>query len=80
MSLEQLNRLAERIYLKENNKLPGVRIFSRSETSSVEATVYNPVICLILQGKRKRTLATNSFLSPRAMLCWSVTICQSHQE
>lgn len=33
--------------------LPAARIFQREEISAFEAIVYNPVICLILQGKKE---------------------------
>ncbi|SHH75286.1 AraC family transcriptional regulator [Cognatishimia maritima] len=33
--------------------LPAAHIFQRNETSTFEAVVYNPVICLILQGKKE---------------------------
>ena len=33
-------------------KLPGLSVFRRDATSDIEASVYEPVICLILQGSK----------------------------
>lgn len=37
---------------KKSGVLPNLFVFRRSEPSGFEATIYNPVICLILQGSK----------------------------
>ena len=60
MSLEHLNRLAMVLAAKEAKAsgriLPAAHIFQRTEITSFEAVVYNPVICLILQGRKEMSI------------------------
>ena len=57
MSLTQLRQLATELAAKEikvsGRVLPSAHIFQRNEISVFEAIVYNPVICLILQGQKE---------------------------
>lgn len=57
MSFERLQRLSEDLFALEISSakriLPAAHIFERIEASPFEAVVYNPVICLILQGKKE---------------------------
>jgi len=62
MSFETLQKLSEELYNRElelsSRILPAAHIFQRSEASEFEATVYNPVICLILQGKKEMNIGS----------------------
>ena len=57
MSLQQLNHLsielAAREYEISGRALPAAQVFQRAEVTEFEAIVYNPVICLILQGRKE---------------------------
>lgn len=57
MSFRKLQRLSAELSLREAEKsgriLPAAHIFQRDAVSPFEAVVYNPVICLILQGKKE---------------------------
>lgn len=57
MSFEKLHDLSAELASHENGRsdrvLPAARIFQRDHVSAFEAVVYNPVICLILQGKKE---------------------------
>ena len=57
MSFEKLQQLATELALRESKHsgrvLPSAHVFQRREVSAFEAVVYNPVICLILQGKKE---------------------------
>ena len=57
MSLDQLKHLATELASKENRDsekiLPSAHIFQCAEVTVFEAVVYNPVICLILQGRKE---------------------------
>ena len=56
MSLEQLKRLTMELAAREvevsERILPSAHVFQRTEVTVFEAVVYNPVICLILQGQK----------------------------
>lgn len=64
MSLEQLQTLAESYIAKNSGGstkyLPTLHVFLREEMSEFEALVYNPVICLILQGNKEIHIGTQS--------------------
>lgn len=57
MSLEKLRALAIELSARETANsgrvLPAAHIFQRVEVTTFEAVVYNPVICLILQGRKE---------------------------
>jgi len=57
MTLERLQHLSEQLLDLEKGHsgriLPGAQIFQREEITAFEAVVYNPVICLILQGRKE---------------------------
>ncbi len=57
MSFERLQHLSEQLFERsigrEDRILPAAHVFQREEVSALEAVVYNPVICLILQGKKE---------------------------
>lgn len=57
MTLERLKRLSEKLSEHESagsgRILPAAHIFQREEVTAFEAVVYNPVICLILQGRKE---------------------------
>ena len=55
MTLTHLIDLSRR-FLPENSSraanLPGLTLYRRTAVSDIEATIYDPVICLILQGSK----------------------------
>lgn len=57
MSLERLKHLSTELIAQENISssriLPAAQIFQRRDVTVFEAVVYNPVICLILQGRKE---------------------------
>ena len=57
MSLDKLKHLATELAFKEAGDsekiLPSAHIFQCTEVTVFEAVVYNPVICLILQGRKE---------------------------
>ncbi|MGJ8623153.1 MAG: AraC family transcriptional regulator N-terminal domain-containing protein [Yoonia sp.] len=57
MSLDQLKHLATELAHREDRAneriLPSAHIFQRTEVTAFEAVIYNPVICLILQGRKE---------------------------
>lgn len=64
MSLEQLQSLAER-YIDCNTNvsastLPALHVLRKEDVSAFEAIIYNPVICLILQGSKEVHIGTQS--------------------
>lgn len=64
MSLDRLKDLSARLYALETASsgrvLPAAHIFQREEITIFEAIVYNPVICLILQGRKEMNVGTQS--------------------
>ncbi len=60
MSLERLRILAAELAVQEakasDRILPSAHIFQRTEITVFEAVVYNPVICLILQGRKEMSV------------------------
>ncbi len=60
MSLERLKYLATELQAREakvsDRVLPAAHIFQRTEITVFEAVVYNPVICLILQGRKEMSV------------------------
>jgi AraC-like DNA-binding protein len=66
MPLEKLHHLSMEIASKKENgnlkTLTAAHVFKRIEASAFEAIVYNPVICLILQGKKEMYLG-NQYIS-----------------
>ncbi len=54
-----INPAIEYLYLLEKDsdaKLPNLFVLRTDETSEFEAVIYNPVICLILQGAKETTI------------------------
>lgn len=64
MELEALKRSALHVLQSERacgqTILPGLRVLCRDRVSDIEATVYDPVLCLILQGRKQTTTGTQS--------------------
>lgn len=55
MNLSQLTRLANRYQIDKSGDfqdLPMLSIYSREQISEIEAFIYEPVVCLILQGSK----------------------------
>ena len=57
MSFRKLQHLSADLFMRQVESsgriLPATHIFQRDKVSPFEAVVYNPVICLILQGKKE---------------------------
>ncbi|MGJ5620177.1 AraC family transcriptional regulator [Sulfitobacter sp. MF3-043] len=57
MTFERLQHLSAELSVRETARsgriLPAAHIFQRDEITAFEAVVYNPVICLILQGRKE---------------------------
>lgn len=60
MTLPQITALSLRYSEQNNNDLPGIHIMRVDTPTPVEAVVYNPVICLILQGAKDVTIGTRT--------------------
>ncbi len=64
MSLEQLKHLTTELEAREvkvsGRILPSAHVFKRTEITVFEAVVYNPVICLILQGQKEMSVGQQS--------------------
>jgi AraC-like DNA-binding protein len=55
MDLSQLTELAHPYYMINSNsklKVPGLSVILREKPSRIEALIYEPVLCLILQGSK----------------------------
>lgn len=64
MSFAQLQTLAER-YISEKidvspRALPALHILRKEEVTAFEAVVYNPVVCLILRGRKETRIGAQS--------------------
>jgi len=64
MSFERLHSLAER-YIEQiadvtAKPLPSLHVLCQAEVSAFEAVIYNPVICLILRGRKETRIGTQS--------------------
>lgn len=57
MSFERLQHLSAELSARETARscriLPAAHVFQRDDVTAFEAVVYNPVICLILQGRKE---------------------------
>lgn len=64
MSLERLKHLASELMALDtgvnSRALPAAHVFQRTETAAIEAVVYNPIICLILQGRKEMSVGQQS--------------------
>ncbi len=60
MSLERLRHLSTELVARESEVsgriLPAAHIFQRTEVTVFDAVIYNPVICLILQGQKEMSV------------------------
>ncbi|NKB29764.1 MAG: helix-turn-helix domain-containing protein [Rhodobacteraceae bacterium] len=64
MSFERLQSLAER-YIEQiadvtAKPLPSLHVLRQEDVSAFEAVIYNPVICLILRGRKETRIGTQS--------------------
>ena len=63
MNLPQLVKLANRYSSEKagsSNELPGLSIYCRDAASEIEAVIYEPVVCLILQGSKATSIGDQS--------------------
>jgi AraC-like DNA-binding protein len=64
MQFDELTTLADRISLQSSGDVhsisPTLHIIRRERTSSMEAVLYRPVICLILQGGKETTIGNQT--------------------
>ncbi|MEP1208851.1 MAG: AraC family transcriptional regulator [Rhizobiaceae bacterium] len=62
--LEEFEKAAERYLARQEGgeapKLPNIHVFRRQEISEFEAIIYNPVICLILRGRKETVVGTQT--------------------
>lgn len=81
MVLEGLTAHARRLFLLEGDRtasmqmiepLPGLRFLRHAQVTAFEASLYNPVVCLILEGKKVTTLGER-VLSAEAGECLVVS-------
>ena len=56
MDLSRLVTLAERFCTEKPETLPGLSVYRRTAVSDIEAVLYEPVICLILQGSKDTSI------------------------
>lgn len=66
MSFERLQHLSAELAIRSQGRLDRIlsaaHVFQRDEVSAFEAVVYNPVICLILQGRKEMNVG-NRYVS-----------------
>ena len=60
MRLDELRELALRLLSENRAYPPGIHILQREAPSSIEAVIYRPVICLILQGAKEVTIGNKT--------------------
>lgn len=64
MTFERLQHLSEKLSARDTASsgrvLPSAHIFQRETVTAFEAVVYNPVICLILQGRKEMNVGKQS--------------------
>ncbi len=58
--VQQVLALETEISAENRSLLPDLSVFRRYETSAIEAIVYTPVICLILQGAKEATIGKHT--------------------
>ncbi|RLJ59486.1 AraC family transcriptional regulator [Litoreibacter meonggei] len=60
MTFERVQHLSAELSVRETARsgriLPAAHIFQREDVTAFEAVVYNPVICLILQGRKEMNI------------------------
>lgn len=68
MSLRQLAEQASRLFPARSlgkpqivQPLPGLRLLRHARATAFEATLYEPVVCLILQGRKETTLGDRTY-------------------
>lgn len=63
MAFERLQHLSAELSAREaaisRRVLPAAHVFEREEVTAFEAVVYNPVICLILQGRKEMSVGAH---------------------
>lgn len=64
MTLDEIEGLAERLFKKDLDRgcqaLADLHVFRRDSISTLEAVVYNPVMCLILRGSKETSIGDQS--------------------
>lgn len=60
MTIQQLALHLERLSVSENSKaespLPGLSVYRAGRPTRIEATIYEPIVCLIVQGEKQTTI------------------------
>jgi hypothetical protein len=69
MPLQGLVELASRRVATNQRPMEGLLLLRQLEKSSPEASLYEPVLCLILQGKKKSRSASKRCRSARGSAC-----------
>jgi AraC-like DNA-binding protein len=66
MTIQQLALRLERLSLSDNSKaespLPGLSIYRASDPTHIEAMIYEPIVCLIVQGEKETTVGDHTVL------------------
>jgi AraC-like DNA-binding protein len=60
MDLSTLKHLAAKYGVERPHRLPGLRFFCRETPSKIEASIYEPALCLILQGSKTTSIGDQS--------------------
>jgi AraC-like DNA-binding protein len=75
MDFSKLKRLAAMYGAERPHRLPGLRFFRREAPSRIEASIYEPALCLILQGSKTTSIGDQSVaLAPGDALIVSHTL------
>ncbi len=59
-SVNALQRAAQELLRDESAQLPGLQVLRSTRTTPIDAVVYHPVVCLILQGEKVVSSGTHS--------------------
>jgi AraC-like DNA-binding protein len=52
MDLSDIKNLADRYHADKSHEMPGLSVFAREAPGNIEASIYEPALCLILQGSK----------------------------
>jgi AraC-like DNA-binding protein len=80
MDLSRITQLSFRYQeqkTRKNQQLPGLSVFHRDAPSNIEASVYEPVLCLVLQGSKIVTIGDHTVdLSPgkAVLVCHDIPV------
>ncbi|MFT5434762.1 MAG: AraC-like DNA-binding protein [Myxococcota bacterium] len=58
---ERINRLLEPLDRPPHDAVPGLYLLHETQPTEFEAMIYDPVVCLILQGEKETTIGNRTF-------------------